>query len=88
MSQTHGGDDRGSAPSTPRWVKVFGIIVIVVVLLLGIIMLSGIGGQHGPGRHMPSGDTTRQTSLSSLIEDYTPPGAVLGGHVLPEDGYL
>ena len=59
MSQTHEGPDRGSTastpPSTPRWVKVFAIIVIVLVLLIGIMLLTGVGGEHGPGRHMPSG---------------------------------
>jgi hypothetical protein len=39
--------------STPRWVKVFGVIVFVVlVLLIGIKML---GGGHGPGAHALSG---------------------------------
>ncbi len=41
-----------SAASTPRWVKVFGIIVIVLTLLIGIMMI--VGG-HGPGAHTPSG---------------------------------
>ncbi|MCL4294434.1 MAG: hypothetical protein KJ077_01830 [Anaerolineae bacterium] len=48
--------DHGLPPSTPRWVKVFGIIIIVVVLLVGIILITGVGGPHGPGRHIPSGD--------------------------------
>jgi hypothetical protein len=34
--------------STPRWVKVFGIIGLVVILLLAILIV--IGG-HGPVRH-------------------------------------
>jgi hypothetical protein len=42
------GSDGGPAPSTPRWVKVFGIIALVVVLLVAIMLISG----HGPGRHM------------------------------------
>ncbi len=42
--------------STPRWVKILGIIVIVLVLLVGTLMLAGVGGDHGPGRHRPSGD--------------------------------
>jgi hypothetical protein len=42
-------------PGIPRWVKVSGIIGIVVVLLV-IIMFTGVGGEHGPGRHTPSGD--------------------------------
>jgi hypothetical protein len=81
-------DDTGVRPGTPRWVKVFGIIVIVLVLLAGIIMFTGIGGQHGPGRHMPSGGSGGQLAPSSLIEDYTPPGADLAGYALPEGGSL
>ncbi|UUZ65305.1 hypothetical protein LP417_12350 [Polaromonas sp. P1-6] len=40
-----------STTSTPRWVKVFGVIVVVLVLLIGIMML---GGGHGPGAHISS----------------------------------
>ena len=46
--------------STPRWVKVFGIIALVVILLFVILFLTR--GSHGPGRHM-RGDTSR-TSYS------------------------
>jgi hypothetical protein len=42
-------------PGTPRWVKVSGIVALVVVLLFVIMMLIGRGGRHGPGRHIPSG---------------------------------
>ena len=41
--------------STPRWVKIFGIVALLLVLLVAIILLSGLGGDHGPGRHLPSG---------------------------------
>lgn len=40
----------------PRWVKVFGIVTGVVVLLLLAAMLIA-GGQHGPRRHIPGGHT-------------------------------
>ena len=40
---------------TPRWVKVTGIVVLVAVLLLVAVVLTGVGGGHGPGRHTPSG---------------------------------
>ncbi len=39
--------------STPRWVKIVGIIVIVLVV--GLMLVTGVGGEHGPGRHLPSG---------------------------------
>ena len=42
---------RESTTSAPRWVKVFGIVFIVAVLLLVIMLLAG----HGPGRHMHFG---------------------------------
>ncbi|MQA25171.1 MAG: hypothetical protein GEU94_06815 [Micromonosporaceae bacterium] len=52
-------DDRDHrAPSTagtPRWVKVFGGVLIALVLLIIAAMLIG-GGDHGPSRHMPAGD--------------------------------
>jgi hypothetical protein len=36
--------------SPPRWVKAFGIAALVLVLL--IVLMLVIGGNHGPGRHM------------------------------------
>lgn len=53
-------------PSTPRWVKVFGIVALVVVVLVVVVMLIG-GGDHGPGRHAMSGDPGSQTSPSSGV---------------------
>jgi hypothetical protein len=64
--------DRPPYPGTPRWVKVFGIIVIVVVVLV----LAGMfisGGRHGPGRHTPSGDAGGQVAPSGTMEAHTPP---------------
>lgn len=61
-------------PTTPRWVKVSGLIVIVLLLLYGILELIGVGGDHGPGRHgrhTPSGEQTTPSG------DHTPPE---GGH--------
>jgi hypothetical protein len=46
------GLGRGSA--TPRWVKVFGLIALVVVVLFVVVLLIG-GGEHGPGRHTSGG---------------------------------
>ena len=65
-------------PSTPRWVKVFGIIAIVVVLIFVVIQLTGVGGGHGPGRHAASGDVGGQAppsnvTLFSVTERYIPP---------------
>jgi hypothetical protein len=50
--------DRASTatyPGTPRWVKVFGIIALLLALLVVAIMATGVGGGQGPSRHMPSG---------------------------------
>jgi SAM-dependent methyltransferase len=51
------GAARKRASGTPRWVKVFGAIALVVVLLLVILMLTGGSGGHGPGRHGGAGHT-------------------------------
>ncbi|WP_050182601.1 hypothetical protein [Domibacillus robiginosus] len=36
---------------TPRWVKVFGGLIVILVLLAIIMMLFG-KGEHGPGRYL------------------------------------
>jgi hypothetical protein len=55
-------------PGAPRWVKVSGIAVGGLILLAVILMIAGVGGPHGPGRHMTGTDTPG---------DRAPPG---GGH--------
>ena len=65
--------NRPPYPDTPRWVKVFGIIAIVVVLLVVFMLLTS----HGPGRHTPSGDAGSQVAAFSVMEE----------HALPEGGH-
>ena len=51
------GGAAGSAPAypgPPRWVKASGIAVLVLVVLVVALMVAA-GGEHGPGRHLPSG---------------------------------
>lgn len=59
-------DDPGTrgAPPTPRWVKALGIAGIVAVLLVVAVMLVG-GGDHGPGRHAPAGDSGAASPTAS-----------------------
>ncbi len=46
--------DRGSRPGTPRWVKVFAVIAVVVILVFVVLLLTG--SDHGPARHTGPGD--------------------------------
>lgn len=84
------GDDTGVSPDPsttgmPRWVKVFGIIGIVLVLLVAIMLVTGGGpGSHGPRRHTqsegsPAGQTEPPTDTAGGDR---PPGAV-GRHTAP-----
>ena len=61
----------------PRWVKVFGVVIVVLILLLGGLKLLGVGGEHGPGRHAPSGGAGGQAP-SGVAEGPTPPKGVYG----------
>ena len=71
--------DRDSPPRTPRWVKVFGIIALVIVLLFLILMLTrGPSGGHGPGRHFSSSDDRSQTTPPGVVEGHTAPSAGRG----------
>jgi hypothetical protein len=65
--------DRESTARMPRWVKVSGIIVVLLVLLVIILAITGVlGGQHGPGRHLPGGGGG-QTPPAVVTEDHTSP---------------
>jgi hypothetical protein len=64
--------NRPPYPGAPRWVKVFGIIVIVLVLLVVAIMFIG-GGEHGPGRHTPSGHSGVQVPPTNVMEEHALP---------------
>jgi hypothetical protein len=61
------GDDTGVEPDrratagTPRWVKVFGLIALVVVLLFLALLLTR--GPHNPGRHR-SGEHTPPLAIT------------------------
>lgn len=44
-------DNRDIPPGAPRWVKVLGWFAIVLIVLFVIMKVTGIGGDHGPGRH-------------------------------------
>jgi hypothetical protein len=55
---------------TPRWVKMFGIVALVLALLIVIIVLFGIGGPHGRphqlyGRHGIENDNSQSQSSRS-----------------------
>lgn len=60
------GPSRESTTGTPRWVYVFGIIALIVVLLFVAVMLVG-GGSHGPSRHTSSADPGRHPPRSSIM---------------------
>ncbi len=57
---TGAGPDRGSTALTPLWVKVFGIIALVVVLVFVVLLVTRRG--HGPGRHTGAGSGPASTS--------------------------
>ena len=48
QDETPGG---GPEPGIPRWVKVIGWVVAALVVLVIILQLTGLAGDHGPGRH-------------------------------------
>ena len=60
----------------PRWVKIFGALALLVLLLFIVLLVTGRGGEHGPGRHGSSGG-------SSTVGDHVPPAGVTHGEQQP-----
>ena len=57
----------------PAWVKVMGIIAIVLLALLAGLMFFG-DGHHGPGRHIPRGKMDAGGPASDTTKDAAPAG--------------
>ncbi|MGH2536099.1 MAG: hypothetical protein ACRDHL_01755 [Candidatus Promineifilaceae bacterium] len=68
-----------TAAGTPRWLKVLGILTLVVVLLIVAALAAGLGGEHGPGRHSPALDAGEAPAMDTVA---TPAGDP-GGHRPP-----
>ncbi len=64
---TAAGSDRGSISGTPRWVKVFGLVALAVVLAFVILLLTGGGAGHGPSRHAQSDAGAAASSPSASV---------------------
>jgi ABC-type transporter Mla subunit MlaD len=58
-------EEDANTAGTPRWVKVFGIVVLVLVLLVVVMLV--IGGGHGPGRHTAAIDADGYGSPNSTL---------------------
>lgn len=65
------GPERGTTP-TPRWVKVFGLVALLVLLLVVILLLAG-GGDHGPGRHAAPGTVRSLAPVLAVALVAVPP---------------
>ena len=61
------------AQGMPGWVKAFVFVAVAVVALLVLGKITGIGGEHGPGRH------------GGGSEQPAPDGESDGGHRSPVD---
>ena len=52
-----GGSDPEAGPGMPRWVKLFLLVGLAMVLLFAVATVTGVAGDHGPGRHGGGGGT-------------------------------
>lgn len=75
MSESNSGDSGVSSPgeaeqpqppATPRWVKIAGVVLalIVVAVLVKVLFGGGVGG-HGPGMHGSLGTPASTTVLGA-----------------------
>ena len=64
---------------TPRWVKVFGVIALVVVMLFLGLMIFGSPGGHGPRRHLSTMHADGRALASGGVVGRGPLGTHRGG---------
>ncbi|MBB5781810.1 hypothetical protein [Nonomuraea jabiensis] len=62
--------------------KVSAIIVGVLILFVLIVKLTGLGGEHGPGRHMGAGGSSPVgvMEIQALLDDGSGRPTLEGSH--------
>jgi hypothetical protein len=78
MDETTRDPANRQKPGTPRWVKAFGIVLMIAIVLAVAVILVG-GGQHGPGIHAGADDLGGHGPGSAAIgkaHDYSAPADV------------
>ena len=56
-------------PGAPRWAKLMWVVALTIIVLLIVLLVAGIGGPHGPGRHLPG---ARDTGAAAPQESPAP----------------
>ena len=67
----------GPSRATPRWVKGFAILILALAVVAAIVVATGLGGDHGPGRHAPAPAASPAGSPAPAPSGHGPPP---GGH--------
>ena len=68
--------EEGFVPTrAPRWVKVFGLVVLGLAVVFMVVQLA-TGGEHGPGRHGGGDEEVPEAVVRN--QDHVPPVGV--GH--------
>jgi hypothetical protein len=48
-------ENKTEPTGTPRWVKILAMVALLAIVLVVVLIVTGKGGEHGPGRHMLGG---------------------------------
>ena len=54
-------------PGMPRWVKITGLVVGVLILVIVLVTLTGLAGDHGPARHLSGTGSESATLVSGRL---------------------
>jgi hypothetical protein len=68
------GPNRESSIGTPRWVKVLGVIALIVVVLFVVLLVTG-GRHRGPSRHFGLDGQDGAAPPSSVVHVYATSGS-------------
>lgn len=60
-------------PGIPRWVKVSGAIILLLVAVLAVSKVAGV--EHGPGRHSGSDNGRDHAPPAGAAPNHAPPAA-------------
>ena len=67
-----GRDERGAPAGAPRWVVLLALVALALIALFVVAQLTGLGVEHGPGRHQSSASSA---APSGAVDGSLPSGS-------------
>ena len=65
--------DRDTPPGIPRWVKIAGLVIGLLIVIFVVLHVTGVAGKPGPGQHFSGEEPIPAGAPAAFLRTATSP---------------